>query len=291
MQHPSSFWPTEMSMRPPVSIARTTTTDVQGDFTFAPLPPGEYTIEPREVAADLSTARRYDPPPEKHPLPAYFAPQKVVLAEDKDPQPLEIHATPTVLVSGQVKIPQSLLDAMREQSEVRAQRFGPGGGRGVSAESATVARGLVPSQPEATDDAAVNARLLQSFAPQFHGTINGIGFSARCELDREGNFAFTVPRGLMDGIVRLPTTATLFRDVFTDASRGRSTPPQPKWRTDKDKPLVGGEEVSIGKVNADIRGIEVVYPDPPKPGPAAAFPGGPRPGGRARAPAGPIDTK
>ena len=63
------------------SFSRATITDAGGSFEFAPLPPGDYRIEPREVATDLTTEHRREPPPDKHLLPGLFATIKVTLGD------------------------------------------------------------------------------------------------------------------------------------------------------------------------------------------------------------------
>jgi hypothetical protein len=89
-------------------------------------------------------------------------------------------------------------------------------------------------------------------------------------MDLDGNFTVSVPRGLIDGILHARTikasTKTIPRAGGGFGGEVVPLPPiQPKWRTDKDKPLVAGEETPIGRVDADVGGIEIVYPDPPQP--------------------------
>jgi len=197
-------------------IWRVATTDAEGNFAFAPLSPGEYVVIPRETASDLSTEHRGDPPPEKHPLTEYFAPQKVTLSDDEPPHPLEIRPTPMVQISGHV--------AMRQ------------------------------------------------FGPTIRGLINGFLYQADAEIDVQGNFKVRAPRGLTDGILYLQSVpAAAPANAFGDSSQ----PSQAKWRTDRKKPLVTGNEIPLGEIDADTSGIEIVYPDPPKPD-APARPGLPR---------------
>jgi hypothetical protein len=227
-------------------IWRATKTDADGDFTFAPLPPGQYLVEPHETASDLSTEHR-DPPPEKHPLLAYFAPQKVILTDDKDPEPIEIRPAPMVQITGRVAVPLGLLDAVRQQTA--AQNPAEPAGRAT------------PRVPEVDE--------LRQFGPTIQGLINGFRYQANAEIDVQGNFKVRAPRGLTDGILYLHSPPVIApARAFGDSSR----PPQPKWRTDKDKPFVEGEQIPIGRVDTDISGIEIVYPDPP----ASAAPAQPR---------------
>jgi hypothetical protein len=127
------FWPSNTSVRPQVSIARTTTTSADGTFSLAPLPTGEYEIQPREAASNLSA--HY-----------YLARQKIILAESAEPEPVTIRAIPTVLVSGHVTIPQSLLEAMREPIQARGFA-GRGSPAFINAAQATLARDCCPARP------------------------------------------------------------------------------------------------------------------------------------------------
>ena len=99
------------------------------------------------------------------------------------------------------------------------------------------------------------------------GKMNGFDFRADAQIDQQGNFTITVPRGLADGIVSPSTPHIPSTSAFVESSRQ-----QPKWRTDKEKPLVTGDEIPIGRVDADINGIEIVYPDPPQPAAPAQRP-------------------
>jgi hypothetical protein len=253
------------------AIWRCTRTDDQGSFAFAPLLPGEYVLEPTEVGGDLSTKHRGDPPPEKHPLPAYFAPQKVILSDNQPPTPLEIRPAPMVQIAGHVDVPLELLDAMLRQSETRTNLQTP---QTLMDALRREREGRLPSPAEATGTATTrvpDADELRQFGPTIHGLINGIPYQTKAEIDVQGNFHVRTPRGLTDGILSLHSLAFGFQPsgpFVVDSSR----PPQPKWRTDKEKPLVTGEEIPIGKVEADIQGIEIVYPDPPQPAAPAAAP-------------------
>ena len=75
-------------------LHRAAMTDAEGNFTFAPLPPGEYRVEPQNAASDLSTERLYDAQVEPHPLPAFYTPQKVTLVAGQEPQPIEFLTRP-----------------------------------------------------------------------------------------------------------------------------------------------------------------------------------------------------
>jgi hypothetical protein len=234
----SPFWPRDTSVRLQVSISRTAKTDADGAFLLAPLPPGEYMIQPRGAAGDFVSEKPHGAPDENRPRPSYLAPQLIVLSDDHNLPLIEVRAKPTALVSGHIKIPPSLLDAIREENRV------------VSA-----ARGPQTNQAEETEGLS-QSRLLQRFAPRMRYKINGVDWGADGQIDEQGSFTIAVPGGLADGIILVPTT------VWPSDNSRRT---QAKWRTDKDKPLVTGEEIPIGRVDADISGIEIIYPDPPQP--------------------------
>ncbi len=75
---------------------RAAETDTDGRFTFAPLPPGEYQVKPRET--NFEGDRKI--PWTRRPLPEVFAPTKLTIKEGETPAPLEIHAMPTVVIEG-----------------------------------------------------------------------------------------------------------------------------------------------------------------------------------------------
>jgi beta-lactamase regulating signal transducer with metallopeptidase domain len=79
------------------AVRRTTETDAEGRFRFDPFPPGTYNVIPTEVnhTGDRSAGwTRRD-------LPGVFAPKKVTIKEGETPEPLEVRATPHVVIEGQ----------------------------------------------------------------------------------------------------------------------------------------------------------------------------------------------
>ena len=77
------------------AINRTAVTDADGSFTLAPLPSGEYRVLPGERSRDGSERHKV------RPLPAVFTPRKVALKEGETPEPLEIRASPHVVIEAQ----------------------------------------------------------------------------------------------------------------------------------------------------------------------------------------------
>jgi len=78
------------------SFSRSTTTDANGDFTMAPLPPGFYRVIPVETnlfPPEGGIFRR---------LPAPFTSLKVTLKDGETPRPLEIRALPQIVVEAQL---------------------------------------------------------------------------------------------------------------------------------------------------------------------------------------------
>src|SRR5262249_44786980 len=67
-----------------------------GEYELAPLPPGEYRVQPSEYSQDaFSESRR------RRPVPGVFIAQKVTLKEGEQPEPLEVRAIPHVTIEAQ----------------------------------------------------------------------------------------------------------------------------------------------------------------------------------------------
>jgi hypothetical protein len=80
------------------------------------------------------------------------------------------------------------------------------------------------------------------YKPRIVGEIDGLPFSVATSIDAEGKFTAKVPKGATDVQVQL-------------ANRQG-----PQVRAAKDKPLVDPGAISLGTVNEDVRGVEIVYP-------------------------------
>ena len=80
------------------------------------------------------------------------------------------------------------------------------------------------------------------YKPKVVGTVNGLEFSAATSIDADGKFTAKVPKGATDVQFELPN-----RDG-------------PQIRAGKDKPLVDPGAISLGTVNDDVHGVEIVYP-------------------------------
>jgi len=76
------------------AMERRTETDSQGRFTFEPLPPGTFALQPTDykLVGKGAVLRK--------PLPGVFAPQKLTLKEGETPEPVEIRAAPHVVIEG-----------------------------------------------------------------------------------------------------------------------------------------------------------------------------------------------
>jgi protocatechuate 3,4-dioxygenase beta subunit len=79
-------------------IRRTAVTNDKGEFTMAPLPPGQYEIMPQEHGYDPSKDEQR---PEKRPLPGVFVRKSLTLKAGEEPEPLEIRAVPHVVIEAQ----------------------------------------------------------------------------------------------------------------------------------------------------------------------------------------------
>jgi beta-lactamase regulating signal transducer with metallopeptidase domain/uncharacterized GH25 family protein len=77
------------------AINRSAVSDSEGWFTLAPLPAGDYRVLPGERARDGSERHKV------RPLTAVFTPRKVSLQEGDTPEPLEIRASPHVVIEAQ----------------------------------------------------------------------------------------------------------------------------------------------------------------------------------------------
>ena len=77
------------------AINRTAVTGADGSFTLAPLPPGQYRVLPGDRSRDGSERHKV------RPLPAVFTPRKVTLKEGETPEPLEVRASPHVVIEAQ----------------------------------------------------------------------------------------------------------------------------------------------------------------------------------------------
>ena len=77
-------------------IRRAAETDSDGRFTFAPLPPGEYSVAPSETNYDGDRKTQWT----RRPLPEVFASTKLTIKEGETADPLEIRALPSVVIEG-----------------------------------------------------------------------------------------------------------------------------------------------------------------------------------------------
>jgi beta-lactamase regulating signal transducer with metallopeptidase domain/uncharacterized GH25 family protein len=84
-------------------LNRAAVTDTDGTFAFAPLAPGDYRVELRDSANDLTTTNLHEPAPATHPLPDVFMPHRVMLVAGRDPAPIDFHPATTVLIEGRVE--------------------------------------------------------------------------------------------------------------------------------------------------------------------------------------------
>jgi hypothetical protein len=79
-------------------ISRSGLSNDKGEFEVGPLAPGTYTVQPGEHNGD-ATLERYDR--KRRRLPAVFLRQRLILKEGKQPDSLEVRATPHVVIEAQ----------------------------------------------------------------------------------------------------------------------------------------------------------------------------------------------
>jgi hypothetical protein len=77
------------------AVNRSAITGADGSFALAPLPSGSYRVLPGERSRDGSERNKV------RTLPAVFTPRKVTLKEGETPEPLEIRASPHVVIEAQ----------------------------------------------------------------------------------------------------------------------------------------------------------------------------------------------
>lgn len=82
------------------AIGRTALTDDKGEFTFAPLPAGNFEVMPEEQGHDPS---KDDRRPQKRPVPGVFVRQHVTLKDGMGmaPEPIQVRAVPHVVIEAQ----------------------------------------------------------------------------------------------------------------------------------------------------------------------------------------------
>jgi hypothetical protein len=78
------------------AIERTADTDAEGRFRFDPLPPGSYRVMPTDVHFGGDRSAGWT----RRELPGVFAPTKLLIRPGDVPEPLEVHASPPVVIEG-----------------------------------------------------------------------------------------------------------------------------------------------------------------------------------------------
>ena len=145
---------------------------------------------------------------EKHPLPVMFAPQKLTIADGQQFAKVEIRAIPTIAVDGHIY--------------------------------ADDARYLVNEMKRAPSEH-------NTPAPAIEGKLNGLPYRATAQLDEDGKFRFSAPKGLAEAMMRI------------ESRRNTSSAGRPRWRLGADQPIHSDPTIDLGMLNGDVHGIEIDY--------------------------------
>jgi beta-lactamase regulating signal transducer with metallopeptidase domain len=78
------------------AIRRTAETDADGRFTFDPLPPGSYMVKPTDFNRKSDRSMGWT----RRELPGVFGPTKLTINEGESPEPIEVRASPAVVIEG-----------------------------------------------------------------------------------------------------------------------------------------------------------------------------------------------
>jgi beta-lactamase regulating signal transducer with metallopeptidase domain/protocatechuate 3,4-dioxygenase beta subunit len=78
------------------NINRSAVSNDKGEFVMNPLPPGHYNIKPDVYARDASTGDR-----KQRPFEAVFAAKKLTLKAGENPDPIEVRASPHIVIEAQ----------------------------------------------------------------------------------------------------------------------------------------------------------------------------------------------
>jgi len=79
------------------AIHRTAETDAEGRFTFDPLPPGAYRVMPTDFNRSGDRSAGWT----RRELPGVFAAKKLTIKEGETIPPVEVRASPHVVIEGQ----------------------------------------------------------------------------------------------------------------------------------------------------------------------------------------------
>ena len=248
--------PSPESIDYPSSVQRRTKTNAQGDFVFAPLPQGPFIV-------NVITPRPQFPLP---PSASRFRAQAVSLVVGRTPDPIEIRSSynpdTKALITGHVTISKAHMDEaiqILRLLRVTWSRLTP------NVANNPFDRG--PNDGDRPED------MMLRFAPAIRGTVNGVQFMARAEIDEDGNFTAQVPRGLervtvylaAAGTVLLASTPTGSSPILSRGGDMTSFLLTPQWRITPSKTWNNSNTISLPGIGEGLSGIEIEYPEIEKP--------------------------
>jgi hypothetical protein len=176
---------------------RAAESDAKGNFTLAPLPPGEFRLEPKEFLDEIKIDRGID---SRRDVPGLFVPQKLRLKPGQDHAVVDLQAVKTVRVEGHITVQDNVGFYVSSYPAIEGTIGGLPYRRTLSVDAQWDFSGVVPKGLEET--------VIQMY-PQNDGAL------PQWRLGADGHLQ-TAPR------IRLGTLDKDFRDLQVVYPRGQA---------------------------------------------------------------------